>query len=403
MSNRPRHGNLAFLPRKRTSRVGWRGRIKAFPKDDKSKKPHLTAFLGYKAGTTHIVREANKPGSKIHKKDVVEEVTLLETPPMVVVGIVGYYETPFGMKVVATVMAQHLSENFIRRFYKNYMISSKFQFKKHTKFYNHLLNKQIRKEKLAKIVKFSKSVRAIVHTQIGLIKTAAKKAHIAEIQVNGGTTFDKVKFVYSLFEQYVPVSDVFAKNDTVDTIGITQGKGFKGVTSRWGTTKLPRKTHKGLRKVACIGAWHPARVSWTVARAGQKGLFQRTHYNQKIYMMGKSLKTQEGQLAGKTEYDLTEKSVNPMGGFPKYGMITEDYVMIKGSILGAVKRCIVLRRPVFQDQGRDAKEEIVLKFIDTSSKKGTGHFQTHDEKKKFFGVMKRDRLQKEKEAKVPTK
>jgi large subunit ribosomal protein L3e len=41
---------------------------------------------------------------------------------------------------------------------------------------------------------------------------------------------------------------------------------FEGVVTRWGVTRLPRKTHRGLRKVACIGAWHPARVSFTVAR-----------------------------------------------------------------------------------------------------------------------------------------
>lgn len=37
--------------------------MKAFPKDDPTKPPKLTAFLGYKAGMTHIVREVEKPGS----------------------------------------------------------------------------------------------------------------------------------------------------------------------------------------------------------------------------------------------------------------------------------------------------------------------------------------------------
>jgi len=35
----------------------------AFPKDDPSKPVHLTCFIGYKAGMTHIVREADRPGS----------------------------------------------------------------------------------------------------------------------------------------------------------------------------------------------------------------------------------------------------------------------------------------------------------------------------------------------------
>ncbi len=55
-----------------------------------------------------------------------------------------------------------------------------------------------------------------------------------------------------------------------------QGHGTEGVVTRWGVSRLPRKTHRGLRKVACIGAWHPARVSWTVARAGAMGYNHRT-------------------------------------------------------------------------------------------------------------------------------
>ena len=39
------------------------GVVKAFPKDDPNKPCKLTAFLGYKAGMTHIVREVEKPGS----------------------------------------------------------------------------------------------------------------------------------------------------------------------------------------------------------------------------------------------------------------------------------------------------------------------------------------------------
>ena len=35
------------------------------------KKLHLTAFCGFKAGMTHIVREVIKPGSRLHKKEVV--------------------------------------------------------------------------------------------------------------------------------------------------------------------------------------------------------------------------------------------------------------------------------------------------------------------------------------------
>merc|ERR1712137_934307 len=57
----PRHGSLGFMPRKRCKR--HRGRVRKFPRDNKDAPVHLTAFMGYKAGMTHIVREMDKPGS----------------------------------------------------------------------------------------------------------------------------------------------------------------------------------------------------------------------------------------------------------------------------------------------------------------------------------------------------
>ena len=73
-----------------------------------------------------------------------------------------------------------------------------------------------------------------------------------EIQLNGGRTCDKVDFAVKHFEKQIPISAVFSKDEYVDVIGVTKGKGMKGVTSRWGTKKLPRKTHKGLRKVRIV-------------------------------------------------------------------------------------------------------------------------------------------------------
>jgi hypothetical protein len=78
--------------------------------------------------------------------------------------------------------------------------------------------------------------------------------------------------------------------------------------------------------VACIGAWHPARVSWTVARAGQHGFHHRTEMNKKIYKVG--LKGDASHKAT-TEFDVTDKPITPMGGFPHYGQVNEDFLMIK--------------------------------------------------------------------------
>ena len=94
--------------------------MRSFPKDGSSKPLHLTAFLSYKAGMTHTKREVDGPGSKVNKKEVVEAVTIVETPPMVIVGIVGYVETPRGLRTFKTIFAEHISDECKRRFYKNW-------------------------------------------------------------------------------------------------------------------------------------------------------------------------------------------------------------------------------------------------------------------------------------------
>jgi ribosomal protein L3 len=60
--------------------------------------------------------------TEVNKKEIVEAVTILETPPMIVVGLVGYIETPHGLRALATVWAEHLSEDCRRRFYKNWLV-----------------------------------------------------------------------------------------------------------------------------------------------------------------------------------------------------------------------------------------------------------------------------------------
>ena len=110
----------------------------------------------------------------------------------------------------------------------------------------------------------------------------------------------KVDYARAMFEKKVPINDVFARNEMIDMVGVTKGKGFKGVTSRWNCKKLPRKTHKGLRKVACIGAWHPSRIQFTVARAGQKGYHHRTEINKKIYDIRDGYHTKDGKVRNYT-------------------------------------------------------------------------------------------------------
>jgi len=388
----PRHGSKGFLPKKRSKR--YRGKVKAFPADDPSKPVHMTCFMGYKAGMTHIVRDMDRPGSKVNKKEVVEAVTILETPPMVCIGVVGYIMTPRGLRALKTVWAEHINEEAKRRFYKNWSASKKKAFTKScTKWTDDLGKKEIEKD-LNQIKKYCSVVRVICHTQMKILRRRQKKAHIMEIQLNGGSVADKVNFAREHFEKEVPVTDVFAMDECIDVIGVTKGHGFKGVTSRWHTKKLPRKTHKGLRKVACIGAWHPSRIQYTVPRAGQKGYHHRTEINKKIYRMGAGYTMKDGKLIknnAATDYDLSDKAITPMGGFPHYGEVKQDFLMIKGACIGHKKRLLTLRKTLKTLTKKRFTEKVSLKFIDTSSKFGHGRFQTPADKASFMGPLKKDR------------
>ena len=70
----------------------------------------------------------------------------------------------------------------------------------------------------------------------------------------------------------------------------------------------------------------PPRVLYTVPRAGQLGFFQRIEYNKRIIKVGEN-----------------GEEITPKGGFVNYGVIRGDYILIKGSIPGPVKRLIRLR------------------------------------------------------------
>ena len=203
-----------------------------------------------------------------------------------------------------------------------------------------------------------------------------------EIQVNGGDINAKVDWAKDHLEKEITVGELFADNEMVDTIGVTRGKGTQGVIKRYGVSRLPRKTHRGLRKIACIGSWHPCSVQWTVGRAGQLGYYHRTQLSNKIYRVG----TGEKRNAY-CEADGIQKDITPMGGFPHYGVVKNDFVMVKGGVMGSKKRVITIRKAMFPPTTNFANEKLDVKFIDTSSKIGHGKFQTFEEKDKFFGTL----------------
>jgi large subunit ribosomal protein L3e len=104
--------------------------------------------------------------TELHKKETCEAVTIIETPPMVVVGVVGYVKTPRGLRSLNTVWAQHLSEEVKRRFYKNWCKSKKKAFTKYSKKYETEDGKKDIQSQLEKMKKYCTVIRVLAHTQV---------------------------------------------------------------------------------------------------------------------------------------------------------------------------------------------------------------------------------------------
>ena len=154
--------------------------------------------------------------------------------------------------------------------------------------------------------------------------------------------------------------------------------------------------------MACIGPWHPGRVMHTVARAGQMGYHHRTERNKRIHKIGIGT-VYNCKDNGRGVADPTCKSITPLGGFPHYGVVNEDYLMLKGTVMGTKKRPITIRRALFPPKIPSCWSHIInpraIKFIDTASKIGHGRFQTEAEKSMVLGMLKKDKLKIEKEGK----
>ena len=65
--------------------------------------------------------------------------------------------------------------------------------------------------------------------------------------------------------------------------------------------------------------------------------------NKKIYRIGKGVVNGATNSAS-TNADLTEKNITPLGGFPQYGVVRDDFLMVKGGVIGPKKKVLMLRK-----------------------------------------------------------
>ncbi|MCJ7634491.1 50S ribosomal protein L3, partial [Candidatus Bathyarchaeota archaeon] len=303
--NAPRHGSLAYLPRGRAKRPI--GRINHWPGVE-AESPKLIGFAGYKVGMSFAFMISTLRGSPTFGQEIYSPVTFLETPPMLVCGFRFYSETPHGLKAKNEVWAEKPPKDLERvlTLPANSDISSL--------------------QDIEANLDAKTELRAIVCTQPRLGNVPQKKPELFEVKVVGGTLKDQFDYLKNLLGKEVGLSAIFKEGQPIDVITVTKGKGIQGPVKRWGVKTLPHKSRKTVRGVGTLGAWTPHYVMYTVPRAGQMGFHQRTERNKMILKIGENT-----------------QPFAPKGGFPHYGLIRSNYLVLKGSIPGPAKRLVKMR------------------------------------------------------------
>ncbi len=297
---RPRRGSLAYAPHIRAHRdypqfrFGTTSRLlNLAPKN----KP--LGFVGYKAGMISVSYVNPNKNSPQANQEVVKAASVLEIPPVEVVGVRLYKNNLGVLQVSGEKWAEKIPKELQRV----------------------LPEVKERKKFDDKLFEGAEQIRLLVCTNPSFKKTP----EILEIPINGNVSEVK-EHALSLLGGQLKFSDVFSEGQYVDVIGVTKGKGFSGVVKRFGVKMLQHKSEKSVRKVASLGNWMAH--TWRVAHPGKHGFYTRTEMGKKVLKVVSDSKERFG----------------PAGGFVKYGFINSDYVILEGSIPGAKKRAVLLRQ-----------------------------------------------------------
>ena len=293
-NNRTRSGSLQFYPRVRAKKVlpsvNW--------KPIKKEGVGFMGFVGYKVGMVSAWVKDDTADSLTKGKRIAVPATILECPTMKIYSI---------------------------RFYKNGKVV------KDVVVAN---NKELKKKvKVAKKVGELNDIdfddiRVILSSGVGNTGIGKKKIDLIEVGISGGKD-EKLIFVKEKIGKDVMVGDVFL-DGLVDVRGVTKGYGTMGPMKRFGISLKSHKSEKGRRRPGSLAPWHPARVTFRAPQAGQTGYHNRISYNNLILEVGK----------------ISEKDINKKGGFGHYGVVKNDYVILKGSVPGPKKRGIILSSPI---------------------------------------------------------
>lgn len=306
----PRRGSMAFYPRVRARSLESRIRSWADPKLEKSS---LLGFAGYKVTNLNVLSVDDREKTPNFGKNVMNSSTLIATPPLKIIGVRAYTETTYGRNAVFDAFAKD-SDKFLSK-------KAPFKFK------------EGKLEEINSHIDKIKHVVAVVSSYPNSASLSQKKPFVWEIPIGGKDTKSKIDYVVNNFGKQVNIQDVFEAGQFIDISAITRGKGVEGPITRFGVKRKQHKSRKSVRALGTLGPISPAVVTYTVPRQGQRGFHQRTEYNKRILIISNSDKD-------------SDFKINPKGGFEHYGLVKNDYIIVKGSVAGVPKRLIKMRFPI---------------------------------------------------------
>ena len=306
----PRRGSMAFYPRVRARSLESRIRTWSDPKLEKSS---LLGFAGYKVTNLNVLSVDDREKTPNYGKNLMNSSTLIATPPLKIIGIRAYAETAYGKNAILDAFAKDNDK----------YLSKKASFK----------YKEGKLDEINAHIDKIKHVVAIVSSYPTTASLSQKKPFVWEIPIGGKDTKTKIDYVVSNFGKQVNIKDVFETGQFIDISAITRGKGIEGPITRFGVKRKQHKSRKSVRALGTLGPISPAVVTYTVPRQGQRGFHQRTEYNKRILIISNSEKDNDFKI-------------NPDGGFEHFGMIKNDYIIVKGSVPGVPKRLVKMRFPI---------------------------------------------------------
>jgi large subunit ribosomal protein L3 len=311
----PRRGSLAFYPRVRAK--SEEARLRNWP--ELNDNTSLLGFAGFKAGQIQVMTIDDKEKTPNFGKQLDNSSTVIATPPINIIGIRCYRKDLYGEKAFIDAYSKDLPKGLERKFKTKYNEKSF--------------------ETIESSIELISSFFAIASVFPKKANLSQKKPFVFEIGVSGKDNKTKYEYLKGILGKEIKISDVFQNGQLIDVSGITRGKGVEGPITRFGVKRKQHKSRKSVRALGTLGPISPAVVMYSVPRQGQRGFHQRTEYNKRILLVSSDASSQTASLSSKL-------SINPPGGFKHFGLVTTDYIVVRGSIPGVPKRLVKMRQPI---------------------------------------------------------